>query len=218
MHGAFSFQHPEVSLKHIAMMHIGLTVLKLAKWVTNTVQLLNAHSVSACFDLYNPFARMYAHTQRFIEMSCQGKLPEAIFHNIDSTSHSHKRPKKNQELCISVVVDLSLKQFWITVWQYSLKNSRGVSTPKQHSLLAGQTDTDSHSHRLGNGEQTALLLNTLFMLLLPAEFSHNVTTWKESTSDKHRPCLSHLYNFFPCLSHGENSQANSVGWQAGGLC
>lgn len=54
-------------------------------------------------------------------------------------------------------------------------NSRGVSTPEQLLLLTEQTDTDNHSDTLGNVEQTALLLNTLFMLLLPAEFSHNVT-------------------------------------------
>lgn len=108
--------------------------------------------------------------------------------------------------CISVMVDLSLKSSKITFWQHSPKDSWGVSTAKQHLLLAEQTESDSHSDRSGNGEQTALLLNTLFLLLLSTEFSHNTTTWKESTSDNHHPGLSRLYHFFLCLTHGENSQ------------
>lgn len=85
--------------------------------------------------------------------------------------------------------------------------SRGVSTPKQHLLLAEQKDTDSHSDRLGNGEQTALLLNTLFMLLpLPTEFSHDVTAWKESTTDN-RPCL---LQFLPSAMEKTDSWCNGL--------
>ena len=78
-------------------------------------------------------------------------------------------------------------------------SSSTCSWQSRQSLTAIQTE-------LGNGEQTTLLLNNLFMLLLPTEFSYNATTWKESTSDNRHLCLSHLYHIFLCLSRREKIQ------------
>lgn len=56
------------------------------------------------------------------------------------------------------------------------KNSLGVWASVYACACAAlpAADTDSHSEGYGNGEQTALFLNTLFVLLLLTEFSRNV--------------------------------------------
>lgn len=87
--------------------------------------------------------------------------------------------------------------------------------PAWRQLSWQNRHTNSQADRPGNGEQTALLLNTLFMPLLPTELSSNVTTWKENTSDNHLPCLSHLYHFSPCSLPWRSQPANSAVWQTG---
>lgn len=104
----------------------------------------------------------------------------------------------NSGFVIKVILDNLLAAF-------TPKLQRCFQQLSSTCFLVKHTDSDSHSDRSGNGEQTALLLNTLFMLLLSTEFSLNTTTWKESTSDNHHPGLSH-YHFFLCLTQEENSQ------------
>lgn len=89
-------------------------------------------------------------------------------------------------------------------------------------LAADRTDTDSHSDRLGNGEQTALLLNTLFMLPLLTEFSHNVTARMTTTT----PACHTRIIFSPASAKGGkgsplmrwfDTQESCVRWNDAGL-
>lgn len=133
---AFSFHHPSVSLnlRHFSFSWIGLSVLTSAKWVNNTVQLLNAHSVSARFNSYNQCVFTYR-LVHFKEMSWREKLPEAIFHNIDSSSYWKNTQKESRImlLCYGGFIAQAISDSRLAAFTSKKINSRGVSTPKQHS-------------------------------------------------------------------------------------
>ena len=73
-------------------------------WIQpNTVQLLNAVNLSACFDLHNQFVSIYAEAQHFIEMSlCYDKENcQSQFSTILTPAFARTTPKRKHERWIS---------------------------------------------------------------------------------------------------------------------
>lgn len=132
---------------------------------------------------------------------------QSQFSTVTSPALPHTTLERKQEWCINgyscygtfiikVVLDTVLAALTMKFQRYI--HSGAV-------LAADGTDTDSHSDRLGNGEQTALLLNTLFMLPLLTEFSHNVTARKKERMTTTTPACHTRIIFSPASAKGRKS-------------